>query len=122
MSPVLQPYLLHNVEYPVIVGDPENTMAPAGGVARLNCYATGYPLPDIVWMKDGVAISQLNDDRFSAATTPFEDELLSHSVLTLDGPVLSDNGLFSCNATNELKTFEVITSADADLFIQCKVE
>ena len=97
-------------------------MAPAGGVARLNCNATGYPLPDIVWMKNGVAISQLNDDRFGAVTTPFEDKLLSHSVLTLNGPVLSDNGLYSCNATNELKTFEVITSAAAELCIECKVE
>ena len=109
-----------NIEFPEIVINPQNSSIPAGGVARFNCSATGFPLPDIMWMKDGVAISQLNDNRFSTEMTTFMDELLSVSVLTLDRPDLTDNGLYSCNASNQLRLFDVTTSESAELFVLCK--
>lgn len=119
---VLQMYLLLflQTEFPDIVENPQNSSVPAGGVARFNCSATGFPLPEILWMKDGIAISQLSDTRFSTERTTFMDELLSVSVLSLDRPDLSDNGLYSCNASNELRLFNVTTSESAELFVLCK--
>ena len=108
------------IEFPDIVRNPKNSSVPAGGVARFNCSATGFPLSDIVWMKDGAAVSELGDLRFSTQLTTFMDELLSVSVLTLDGPDLNDNGLYSCNASNQLRLLDVATSESAELFVLCK--
>ena len=103
----------------VAVG-PQDTNTTAGGTARLYCNATGFPIPDIVWFKNGTPVSDLSDTRITPTRTEILDELLAVGILSIRGPVLSDNGLYSCNASNSLKTAEVVSSDSAELFVQCE--
>ena len=103
----------------VAVG-PQDTNTTAGGIARLHCNATGFPVPDIVWFKNGIPLSDLNNIRITTTRTEIMEGLLAVGILSIQGPVLSDNGLYSCNASNSLKTAEVVSSESADLFVQCE--
>jgi len=54
----------------------DNTVASEGGVVRIKCEITGYPLPNYVWYKDGVAVDDAGDDttrqtRINVKTTPW---------------------------------------------------
>lgn len=54
----------------------DNIVASPGYTVRIKCEITGYPLPQYVWFKDGVAVDSAADDttsqsRFNIKTTPW---------------------------------------------------
>ena len=105
----------------MIVVEPQDTNGTAGETARLHCNATGFPIPDIIWFKNGTPVSDLNNMRFVATRTEITEGLLAVGILSIHNPVLSDNGLYSCNASNYLKTADVVSSDRAELFLQCEL-
>lgn len=112
--------LAHITEFPVIVVGPMDTNTTAGGLARLYCNATGFPIPEIDWFKNNTPIAGLNDARIFATRTEVTESLLAVGTLIIEGPVLAHNGMYSCNASNSLKTYEEVSSFPASLNVQCK--
>ena len=108
------------IEFPVIAVTPEDTNTTAGGLARLFCNATGFPIPNIAWYKNNTPIAELNDPRIAATRTEVAENLIAVGVLSIQGPVLSHNGMYSCNASNSLKTAEEVSSNKAVLNVQCE--
>ena len=62
----------------------------------------------------------MNDPRIIASRTEFVENLIAVGVLSIQGPVLSHNGMYSCNASNSLKTAEEVSSDTAVLNVQCE--
>ncbi len=63
------------------------------------CSASGIPVPTIVWFKDGAPLD--------ATANVTMNETATTSQLDLGALVLSDAGLYSCNASNPVSDSEV---------------
>ena len=61
------------------------------------CSASGIPLPDISWYKDGSLLDNVTNN----ITETFNGTSSITSVLMLDNLVLSSAGEYSCNASND---------------------
>ena len=72
---------------------------------ELNCYADGVPDPVVIWMKDGVSITEsfAKRNRISIYTS-----LTGVSMLRLDSVTLKDNAEYTCIATNAAGTDQYI--------------
>ena len=112
--------LISIIEFPVIRVAPDDTNTTAGGLARLYCNATGFPIPEIAWFKNNTPIAELNDPRITVSRTEVAENLIAVGVLSIQGPVLSHNGMYSCNASNSLKTADEVSSDTAVLNVQCE--
>uniref|UniRef100_A0A8C3B2T9 Ig-like domain-containing protein n=1 Tax=Cyclopterus lumpus TaxID=8103 RepID=A0A8C3B2T9_CYCLU len=64
-----------------------------GKHAKLSCFVTGHPKPHIIWRKDG---SNINEGRRQVI---YEDQA-ENFILKILYCKQSDNGLYTCNATN----------------------
>ncbi|XP_043991313.1 obscurin isoform X7 [Gambusia affinis] len=64
-----------------------------GKHAKLSCFVTGHPKPHIIWRKDGTNISE------SRRHVIYEDQA-ENFILKILYCKQSDNGLYTCNATN----------------------
>lgn len=104
--------------FPVVEFSPQDTNATAGDVALLHCNASGFPVPEITWIKNGTAV--ILDDRITEERVVVMEQLLAVGTLRINRPVLDDNGLYHCNVSNNLKTSEVASANMAQLFVQCK--
>ena len=68
----------------------------------LNCSAMSLPIPEIVWIKDGTIVDEGSDNRIDInqmLVMLSTDEVLS--TLTIANLSLSDDGSYSCNASND---------------------
>ena len=74
---------------------PMDTTANITDTILLTCSASGIPLPDISWFKDG---SPLDPSANITESTDGADMITS--VLTLSDLVLTDAGVYSCNASH----------------------
>ncbi|CAG9855416.1 unnamed protein product [Phyllotreta striolata] len=92
---VLEPPRYGRKNLPKLVGK------PAGNFVKLNCRATGYPLPNITWFKE---------DK-TPPTRKLGDIKTGHWSLTLEDLVSADSGNYTCLVCNVLgcinHTFEV---------------
>lgn len=77
---------------------------PAGpvdefGHMTLTCNATGKPTPTILWLKDGIVLS--NNDR-RTVTSRFDisdtEEMFTTSTLMVSAVMLADKGAYTCRA------------------------
>ncbi|XP_017322293.1 obscurin isoform X6 [Ictalurus punctatus] len=68
-------------------------MVTEGKHAKLSCFVTGHPKPQIIWRKDGVNISE------GRRHTMYEDQA-ENFILKVLYCKQSDNGLYTCNASN----------------------
>ncbi|XP_014875275.1 obscurin isoform X6 [Poecilia latipinna] len=64
-----------------------------GKHAKLSCFVTGHPKPHIIWRKDGTNISE------GRRHVIYEDHA-ENFILKILYCKQSDNGLYTCNATN----------------------
>ncbi|XP_030218591.1 obscurin isoform X3 [Gadus morhua] len=64
-----------------------------GKHAKLSCFVTGHPKPHIIWRKDGSNISE------GRRQVIYEDQA-ENFILKILYCKQSDNGLYTCNATN----------------------
>ena len=74
---------------------PMDTIADVSETVSFSCSASGVPLPDISWYKDGYLL-----DTSSNNITDSANETSVTSVLVLSDLILSDAGLYICNASH----------------------
>ena len=69
---------------------------------ELTCEAYGSPQPEVVWLKDGVALQNLTDRRVITAKGGPLSELrnITQSILRLTEVQLSDAGEYTCRASS----------------------
>ena len=82
----------------------ENSV-PLGDSAFLTCVAGGYPLPNITWSRDGMAIMSGDDFNITESQLQGEDVTRIMSILELCDAQLSHSGRYVCRAENSLETF-----------------
>ncbi|MCI4374319.1 hypothetical protein PGIGA_G00004900 [Pangasianodon gigas] len=68
-------------------------MVTEGKHAKLSCFVTGHPKPQIIWRKDGVNITE------GRRHIMYEDQA-ENFILKVLYCKQSDNGLYTCNASN----------------------
>uniref|UniRef100_A0A672LPE1 Myosin light chain kinase, smooth muscle-like n=1 Tax=Sinocyclocheilus grahami TaxID=75366 RepID=A0A672LPE1_SINGR len=69
---------------------------PQGSGAQLSCLITGYPDPEVVWLKDG----ELLELQEECVKVDYEED--GSCTLTLENVSPHHSGLYSCKATNVL--------------------
>ncbi|ROI15119.1 Myosin light chain kinase, smooth muscle [Anabarilius grahami] len=69
---------------------------PQGSSAQLSCLITGYPDPEVVWLRD----SELLELQDGCVAVDYEEN--GSCTLTLENVCLHHSGLYSCKATNTL--------------------
>lgn len=68
-------------------------MVTEGKHAKLSCFVTGHPKPQIIWRKDGMNITE------GRRHITYEDQA-ENFILKVLYCKQSDNGLYTCNASN----------------------
>ncbi|KAL7886884.1 hypothetical protein AOLI_G00046050 [Acnodon oligacanthus] len=68
-------------------------MVTEGKHAKLSCFVTGHPKPQIIWRKDGLNITE------GRRHVMYEDQA-ENFILKVLYCKQSDNGLYTCNASN----------------------
>ena len=111
---------------PVIVLDPQSTEVVIGGNVEFSCNATGFPSPEILWLRDGNEVeingNLANPNKKIASITSQTDTcpLVVESVLYIEQVDLTDAGTYSCLATNNLTKTLTTSSFGALLTILSK--
>ncbi|XP_016385679.1 myosin light chain kinase, smooth muscle-like [Sinocyclocheilus rhinocerous] len=75
---------------------PSDLTVPQGSSAQLSCLITGYPDPEVVWLKDG----ELLELQEECVKVDYEED--GSCTLTLENVSPHHSGLYSCKATNVL--------------------
>ena len=92
----------------MITTPPEDTQGLIGSSATFTCVAEAEPAPTFQWSFESSTI--VDDDKYDVTTTS------TMSTLTVLNISPSDNGTYTCNATNDHGT----DFASADLQVLCK--
>lgn len=87
---------------PIFTIQPENVVTQIGGVIRLECVASGTPVPQITWFK--------RDDIIRPAPRVFISE--DGTFLEIRDAKESDSSLYICEARNEMGIREVSASVN----------
>ena len=98
-----------------VTENPTSAVSVAGGSANFSCSAIGFPVPIIVWMRDGRV---LEEEGGRVTSVSFQEGLTYWSVLTMRELTLEDAGRYQCKASNVLPQNDL--SSVAYLGIQCK--
>ena len=89
----------------------------ASSNATITCNATGFPAPNVTILKDGSLLA-LNGQDLSVS---FTSGSLHRSVsVVLTNLNFFDSGMYSCNATNYLASFQREMSQPSLYTVQCK--
>ena len=103
-----------------------NSMAPptlvAGGDITITCNVTGFPLPDVDILKDGIPFN-LQDDTLDINETGGildNGEFYRSISVSLYQLTFNDTAEYSCNATNNLASPQTRNSIPAIYIVQCK--
>ena len=91
----------------------------------MQCTASGIPVPNITWSKDGQPLLVTGDSRLSITNTVTLDtpnEKTIKSILNLQGLELSDDADYYCEANNTGANGAVFRSISesAHLSVQCE--
>ena len=111
---------------PSIVLDPSRAEVAVGENVEFSCNATGYPPPNILWLRNGIKVQITENPQDPSKTfTAMTIQLINNtevvvSELRIDQVDLTDAGNYSCVATNNLTETLSDTSVEALLSVQCK--
>ena len=114
--------LLLTVVFPVIVVQPVSASITAGSIDTITCTARGFPFNDIYWQKNGQNITDIIETASysQSVSEPNNADLTVVGTLTINGPVLSTEGNFSCIAKNYLVTLEEAFSNKVEIYVHCE--
>lgn len=86
---------------PSIFSSEENVIVNRGQTLSLPCWTTGSPTPVVTWLKDGQAVSMMQDQSLdpNANTESTSDDNRGNMIVT--NVDLSTAGFYTCVATNE---------------------
>ena len=115
---------------PTFTNHPANTISPALSDTMLSCSVTGFPIPRITWLKNGLEIGSLKEfiAESEVGSGVFSDAYVvttstdssTQSILYLSDVDLNDTAAYTCRAENELASVEVTVSTPGRLEVQCK--
>lgn len=91
---------------------PEVTRLQLGASSSLTCTAQGFPLPQIIWLKDGAPISA-NGNNINTTSIDIPPSAVT-SILDLCDVQLLDSGEYQCRASNSITG--VFTNDDDHFF------
>ena len=80
----------------------------------LVCTATGFPVPDIVWIHNGTVVDAAESDQTSITEVSMERQLMS--TLTVTNTIFNNSGDYVCNATSS--EFDPVISDPVLVLIQ----
>ena len=94
----------------------------AGGEVILRCHASGYPTPNITWLKDGSDVEGVEEmgPAINVVIFNYTNDFIAFSELHLMGLIISDAGSYTCVAVNFLASHLTIKSSSATLTVLCK--
>ncbi|XP_030649923.1 myosin light chain kinase, smooth muscle [Chanos chanos] len=79
---------------PQFTSTPTDQTVKQGSDVHIACLITGYPDPEVMWLKDGEAV----EERPPRVQVDYED---GRCALTLEGVTVEDRGVYSCKASND---------------------
>lgn len=94
----------------------------AGQGTTFSCTFSGFPVPNVVWFKDGVVLP--SSDRASMSINivgPTDGIQNATNTLQISGLVLSDRANYSCYADNDLARPQQLESNRLEFIVQCKM-
>ena len=84
--------------------------AMSGNSQTFLCTATGSPLPDIQWIKEGQLVLPSLASRIQLQQRQLEDQNMVESSLTITDLTPSDRGNYVCFASNGIGTNGILSS------------
>ena len=111
---------IFHTDPPLILCDPVNNTAFSSEIADFKCSVSGYPLPDIVWIKDGIELNTFDNDKYEQLIEVFGNETEKNSTLVINDIEPSDGGFYWCKANNTLFRDLEKVSVQAALDVLCK--
>ncbi|CAH1243138.1 TIE1 [Branchiostoma lanceolatum] len=87
---------------PMVTQQPQYQSIPLGQTASLNCTGHGEPLASVSWSHDGTGLT--DGGRYDLATSPGRAQYTIIGTMAISNVVQSDNGQYTCTATNTAGT------------------
>ncbi|KAB5553679.1 hypothetical protein PHYPO_G00041380 [Pangasianodon hypophthalmus] len=79
---------------PEFIKTPSDLSVFEDSTAQLICHVTGYPDPEVLWLRDGEAL----EEQDGCVRVDYEEDGIC--ALTLDSVTLQHSGTYTCKATN----------------------
>ena len=117
MQPILYLCSVHSVA-PLVLTEPSATNATISENFTLNCNASGYPVPTILWTHNGTTVDENENDR--ATITPSTGSRSVLSVLTVSMGAINDSGDYACIVSTSVNDFQNITGDPVTVLVQGK--
>ena len=90
----------------------------ASSSATITCNATGFPTPNVTILKNGSPLD-FNDQSLSVSSS--SGSLYQSVTTVLSNLDFFDSAEYSCNATNQLASFQRTSSVASLYTVQCKL-
>ncbi len=107
--------MIHTIDPPFFLEEPMDSTRIIGESVEFSCLVTGFPVPNIYWIKNGVA---LNNEMFSIAEEVNITE--RRSTLSVSKLSINDIGMYWCETNNTLIKAVEDSSLIALLDVLCK--
>ena len=93
----------------------------AGLDTTFSCTFSGFLVPDVTWLKDGVLLPSSNRVSMTIVTVEPENSIMNATnTLHISGLVLSDRANYSCRAENDLARTQELESDRLEFLVLCE--
>ena len=96
-------------------------VAAASGI-MVTCQATGYPSPNITWLKNNQTLPDSHVTVSNDHVTQSSGQVVATSTLTITRAQLSDAGVYVCQASNHLVVLSRVWSTPSHLTVLCELQ